>query len=46
MPYVKNLKLLFPELSYIEKSLRENTEKWAVRLAELSSSNNDSVIDK
>ena len=46
MPYVKNLKLLFPELSYIEKNLSENTEKWAVRLAELSSSNNDSIIDK
>ena len=36
MPYVKNLKLLFPELSYIEKSLSENTEKWSARLADLS----------
>ena len=39
MPFVKNLALLFPELTYIESNLKSNMDKWTVLLEELS--NND-----
>ena len=41
MPYVKNLALLFPELSYIQSSLTGNIEKWKEKLAELSKAGNN-----
>ena len=41
MPYVKNLALLFPELSYIQSSLTGNIEKWKEKLTELSNAGKD-----
>jgi len=44
MPYVKNLALLFPELSYIQSSLTGNIEKWKEKLTELSNAGKDDSL--
>lgn len=36
MPYVMNLALLFPKLSYIQSNLSDNIEKWRSLLTELT----------
>jgi len=35
MPYVKNVGLLFPQLSYVQSNLSSNIDKWKERLNEL-----------
>jgi len=44
MPYVKNLAVLFPELSYIQSSLTGNIDKWKEKLTELSNAGNDGSL--
>jgi high affinity cGMP-specific 3',5'-cyclic phosphodiesterase 9 len=43
MPYVKNLAVLFPELSYIQSNLSDNIEKWKSLLTDLKTTGSDGV---